>query len=387
MNILMVHPHDIHSPVEPWTRRIKCLARELVKNGHQTRLVYFPLFYDQNQKPHFVDGYEVIPFSRYPSPIVFLRNILESIKLGKWADIIHFQKCHHYASIPAVITAYLNRKPLHYDWDDWEEKIWYESCGRGLHSRFIGLSFKILERCLPILADSLSCASQQLKTLSSKYGVKRESIFDTPVGADLDKFRPDLDGTQVRQKYGIEGELVLYIGQLHGAQYVDLFIQAANLVLHKRPDVRFMIVGEGFLELGLKRLVEDLGIGDKVIFTGSVPYDDVPSYIAASSVCVAPFRDTLVTRCKSPLKIVEYLSSGKAIVASNVGEVKRMVGGVGILVEPDNYHSLAEGILRLLNDKSLRENLGRFARQRAEKRYNWPNTASSLLEAYSKYKL
>jgi glycosyltransferase involved in cell wall biosynthesis len=110
----------------------------------------------------------------------------------------------------------------------------------------------------------------------------------------------------------------------------------------------------------------------------------MPYYIAAADVCVACFKDTEVSRCKSPLKIVEYLASGKPIVASNVGEIRKMVGGAGLLVEPGNFNSLAQGIIRLLADKELRNSLSLRARQRAELKYNWTYTAESLLSAYEK---
>jgi len=381
--ILMIHPHDIRSPVEPWTRRIKSLAGELVKNGYQVKLIYFPLSNNTDLTPYSSDGYEVIPFNRYPSPIVFIKNILEFIKLGKWADIVHFQKCHHYAALPAVVAAYLNRKPLHYDWDDWEEMIWYESCGRSLHSKFIGFSFKTLERFLPILADTVSTSSECLRKLALNFGVKKENIFSTPVGADLIQFNPQINGREIKKRYGINGPLILYVGQLHGAQYINLFIKAANIVLHQKPESMFMIVGEGFMEQPLRELVYELAIQNKVIFTGSVPQHEIPEYIAAADICVAPFKDTAVTRCKSPLKIVEYMAMGKAIVASNVGEVRKMLGGVGILVGPGDFHLLAEGILTLLKDKTMRDNLGRSARKRAERKYNWPYSTKNLLNAYN----
>ncbi len=251
-------------------------------------------------------------------------------------------------------------------------------------SRFIGFSFRILERWLPHLAETVSCASAYLKSLSKGLGVKSGYIFDAPVGADLERFRPNLDGSKIKKKYNIEGDLVLYVGQLHGAQYVDLLIRVANTVLHRRPEVKFLIVGEGFMEPFLKQLVYGLGLEEKVIFTGSIPYRQVPYCVAAASVCVAPFSDTEVTRCKSPLKIAEYLAGGKAIVASNVGEVRKMVGGAGILVAPGDQRGLADQITRLLGDKILRKNLGEFARRRAESRYNWAYTTNSLLSAYQK---
>lgn len=382
MNILMVHPHDLFDRSEPWTIRIKKIAEEFVKKHHKVKICYFSLTINEKHLPKNIDSIELVPLDRTPSPWAFILNIKKLLPLCGWSDVVHFQKCQHYASIPTVIAAYFAGKPLHYDWDDWEEKIWYESCGRTFHSGFIGSSFKILEKYLPVLSDSVSCASSHLKYLAQKAGVKKECIFDSPVGADLEMFNPRVDGSGVKKKYNITGELVLYIGQLHGAQYVDLFIKAANIVLHKKPDTTFMIAGEGFLERKLKERVYGLGIENKVIFTGSVPHAEIPFYIAASDICVAAFKETEVTICKSPLKIAEYLASGKPIVASNVGEVRKMAGGVGILVKPSSYHFLADGIQVLLEKENIRNDLGKRARRRAEENYNWAYTANNILEAY-----
>lgn len=382
MNILMIHPHDLFDKSEPWTTRIRNIAKKFTEKNHKVKLCYFPLALDKEHLPQNIDSIELIPLDRMPSPALFIKNIKKLIRLCGWADVVHFQKCHHYAAVPAIIAGYITQKPLHYDWDDWEEKIWYESCGTSLHSRFIGVSFKILERWLPVLADSVSCASSYLKKITHKFGVKKELIFDAPVGADLEKFKPGLDGKWVKEKYNIKKDLVLYIGQLHGAQYVDLFIKAANIILHKHQDVLFMIVGEGFLEYKLKELALNLGLKEKIIFTGAVTHKEIPYYIAAADICVAPFRETEVSRCKSPLKVVEYLACGKPVVAGLVGEVRNMAGGCAVLTKEGDFYSLVEGILRLLKDKKLRETLASGARARVEKKYNWSYTADSMLRAY-----
>ena len=384
MNILMIHPHDLFDKSEPWTTRIMNIAKKFTEKNHRVKLCYFPLGLDKKHLLQNIDSIEIIPLDRMPSPISFIKNIKKLIRLCRQADIVHFQKCHHYSAIPAVIAAYITKKPLHYDWDDWEEKIWYESCGTGLHSRFIGVSFKVLERWLPVLSDSVSCASSNLKKLAHSFGVEKDHIFDAPVGADLEQFRPGLNGKWVKEKYNIHGSLVLYIGQLHGAQYADLLIKAANVILHKHQDVSFMIVGEGFLEYKLKKLALDLGLEDKIIFTGAVPHKDIPYYIASADICVAPFKKTEVSSCKSPLKIVEYLACGKPVVASLVGEVRNMAGGCAVLVKEGNSYSLAEGVLMLLRDEKLRRLLGNSARTRVEKMYNWNYTADSLLRAYER---
>jgi glycosyltransferase involved in cell wall biosynthesis len=187
---------------------------------------------------------------------------------------------------------------------------------------------------------------------------------------------------KVRQQYSIPHHLVLYLGQLHGGQYVELFIKAIPHVLQHRCDVTFMIVGDGYRRRELEELAKGLGVKDRLIFTGTVPHDDIPFYIGDADVCVACFEENDITRCKSPLKIAEYMASGKAIVASALGEVRNMLGGLGYLTEPGNVESLAEGIVRLINDGELRERLRLKTRERVLRRYNWAVTANNMLEAY-----
>jgi glycosyltransferase involved in cell wall biosynthesis len=383
MKILMVHPHDIFSEAEPWTRRVREIAKCFARKGHQVKVVFFPLV-KGDVKARECDGYEAIPFDRAISPFVFIKNVLAMKELATWADIVHFQKCHHYAALPAVIAAYAEGKPLHYDWDDWEEMIWYESCGKGLQSRFIGFSYHLLERFLPVLADTVSVASQYLKGLARQRGVREDRICYAPVGVDLEEFSPRISGKSVRDQYGIKKSLVLYLGQLNGAQYVDLFIEAAGYVLKKEPKTLFMIVGNGSMEHVLKKHVKMLDLEQQILFAGSVPHHRVPEHIAAADICVAVFKETKVTRCKSPLKIVEYMAMGKAIVASDVGELRDMLGGSGILVESGNAIPLAEKILELLQKDSLRNELGRRARQEAERKHDWSITAQGLLDGYAK---
>lgn len=378
MNILMAHPHDLYSDLEPWTRRIKYIAKEFVKNGHRVKLVYFPLWKrpKKDGEPERADNYEEIPFDRRKQSI--FNNIWRMKKISAWADIIHFQKCFSHASLPCLFAALFNRKPVHYDWDDWEIEIYnYDS-----PSRIVGAYLDTLEKTLPKIVDTVSVSSRRLRQLSLDLGVERDMIFDGHVGADLEKFNPNVDGSFIRKKYRIANPLVLYVGQLHGAQYAELFIKAAKIIIDKQINADFMIVGDGARFPFLKNLTVELGLEKKIIFTNAVPHEDVPKYIAACDIATACFQDNNITRCKSPLKIAEYLASGKPIVASDVGEVKKMVGAGGILTMPGNAHSLADAIIQLLSDEQLRIRLGKEARKRAQEKYNWAVTAENLLNAY-----
>lgn len=385
MNILMVHPHDIYSSIEPWTVRIVYIAKEFVKKGHNVKLVYFPLEWGQKKAAETPEGITVIPFPRMHGPHVLISNILRLCNLARWADVIHFQKCFYHAALPAVAAGIFHGKPLHYDWDDWELKI-YEVSTRPSFLRNIMWNFlSFLETTIPKIVDTVSCASKRLKVECERLGVDKDRIFDAHVGADIVKFNPDVSGEAIREKYNITKPLILYLGQLHGGQYVEAFIETASrLINDHRKDLAFMIAGDGYQAGELKKMSQRLNLDGKLIFTGAIPHELVPQYIAAADVCLACFEENEVTLCKSPLKVVEYLASGRAIVASNVGEVPRMLEGAGVLTPPGDVDSLADGILKILQDPILKKNLERLARERAEKEYNWTVTATNLLGAYEK---
>ena len=103
MNILMIHPHDLFDKSEPWTIRIKSIAKEFTKKTHKVRLCYFPLVINETHARKRIDSVELIPLDRTPSPGAFFRNIKNLVELCKWADVVHFQKCHHYAAVPTVM--------------------------------------------------------------------------------------------------------------------------------------------------------------------------------------------------------------------------------------------------------------------------------------------
>lgn len=380
MNILMIHPHDLFSRAEPWTIRIKKIAEEFRRKGHTIKLIYFPLEYQNEQASFVLQGIEYIPLSRRLGIETYWRNIQDVCKLSKWADIVHLQKCFSYAALPALIGSFWHNKPIHYDWDDWEIKIFNSSAKQ---PRLVGGFLWALERYIPLLCDTISVSSTRLKQECINYGVDSTKIAMAPVGADLELFHPDISAIRIREKYNIHGPIISYLGQLHGGQYTEQFIRAAKIITNQIKGLTFFIIGGGYRLEELKALAQDMDLDKQIIFTGAVSHQETPLYLAATDIAVACFENNDITQCKSPLKIAEYLASGKPIVASDVGEVKRMLGGAGILTVPGDAEDLARGIKKLLDDQPLREKLAVKARQRAEDLYNWQTTAENLLNIYA----
>ncbi|HDH96543.1 MAG TPA: glycosyltransferase, partial [Proteobacteria bacterium] len=343
MNILMLHPHDIYSVSEPWTVRITYIASEFVKRGHRVRLVYHLLdpsigLEEAAKRQEF--PFETIPSYRWQFALFAKMRFIKD--LARWADVIHFQKCFPHVSIPSIWAGYRLNKPVHYDWDDWEYGIY----SYAPMNRLVGKSIDIFEKVLPKIVDTVSVASDELWKKCRELGVPDHKIFEAHVGADIERFHPGIDGSEIRRMHNIDGTIVLYLGQLHGAQYAELFLHAARVLLDRGVDTTFMVVGTGERFGELFQLAESLRVAHKIVFTGAVEHRLIPKYIAAADVAVACFEDTEQTRCKSPLKVVEYLAMGKAIVATKMGEVVKMLNGgeCGILVEPGNVEELANGI-------------------------------------------
>ncbi|MFH0985837.1 MAG: glycosyltransferase family 4 protein [Candidatus Omnitrophota bacterium] len=383
MKVLMVHPHDIGSSLEPWTVRIVRLAAALAARGHQVVLAHFP--YEAGSGIS-LPGIRIVELKRVMSLRAFADNTRALYTLAREVDMVHFQKCQFYAALPSVLAAYMAGKRLHYDWDDWEERIFDRAIEKkGLSTWLTSISFYLLERFLPVMADSISVASRSLEDLALRRGGKRSRVVWIPVGADMRQFHPATDRLAVRKKFGLKEELlVFYHGQLHSCQYGDLFLEVIKIICPSPglAPMRFMIVGDGTDLNRLKKAAEKLGVSEHVMFTGFVPHEEIAAYIAAADICVAPFEDNEVTRCKSPLKIVEYLASGKPVVASAVGEVPYMLGDAGICVPPGDAEALARGVLQLVADADLRKALSAKARSRAGI-FDWDISAQKLEAFYA----
>jgi radical SAM superfamily enzyme YgiQ (UPF0313 family) len=206
------------------------------------------------------------------------------------------------------------------------------------------------------------------------YKIPEEKIVVIGNGANIDKFSP-INKENVKKELKLDQDIsyVCFVGHLVPWQGIEYLIQAAPPILASCPNTNFLIVGDGIMKDKWIRQAKELGVNNKFIFTGNVPYEKVPLYINASDVCVAPFiKKRNMKIGLSPLKIFEYLACEKPIVSSNIPNLEFIEQqNVGILVRPEDPEELAQSIIKLMKDKKLREEMGKNGRVYVAKNHNW----------------
>ena len=374
MKILLVQRFDLQTIA--CATRVIHHAEELARMGHEVTLTHFPHPDRQSKMPiireTLPESVNILSLNRNASALA--GNIFKISKIGKDVDVIHLWKCYPDAALPALFAAYRWNKPLHYDWDDLEIAVTAELTG----SKGMTHIVKLFENRLPHLADTISVASMAIKQLALDLGVPGFRIWDAPVGVDTDQFKAEPEKLTAKSN-----PFLIYIGQLEVACYAEACIEVMPAVLNKFPGTDLYIVGGGKKIQTLKELVSKKNLNDSVTFTDYISSDKVQSYINKADVALCPLPNTPAGKCKSPLKIVEYLSMGKPIVAHAVGEAVHMVEDCGITVPPEDSQAWEDAILKLLEDNELRTRYGRNARRKAETKYKWSTIVEKLVEAYN----
>lgn len=232
-------------------------------------------------------------------------------------------------------------------------------------------------------ADGIVCVTDAGKRqLINKWGVPEEKIAVFPNAVHVDRFRPDPEArTQIRASLGLNDEpVIMFVGNFYHWHDVPTLLRAFALALKICPQARLVLVGDGERKAEMMEQASTLGLSNAVKFTGIVPHADVPRFIAAADIAVVPYPPMEHEMWLSPLKLFEYMSSGKAVVASAVGQTEDVIrdGRNGLLVPPGDAEALVAAIRRLILDAELRVRLGRQAREDAVRQYSWETYLTRL---------
>jgi glycosyltransferase involved in cell wall biosynthesis len=208
-------------------------------------------------------------------------------------------------------------------------------------------------------SDLICCVSQEVKEKVISMGINGNKVIVTPNRVDSTLFNPEIDGTEIFQKYNLKGKKVIgWTGSFRGFHAIDDIIFAFREVHEKFPETLLMLVGDGLEFEAINTLVNKLNLADSIIFTGKVPFVDIPKYVINFDISLVSAKSADGFHY-SPLKLREYLAAGKAVIAPLAGDLPELFkdGSEIILYKAGNYKNLSEKIILLLSQPELKEKL------------------------------
>ncbi len=250
---------------------------------------------------------------------------------------------------------------------------------------FDGLYKKLLYTSLNVLSlkklDYYIAVSSQFKHMLVSRGFRPNSVHTVYNGMDYSMPINYCTKEEFARRIGIEySKDVTYVGLIGRHDYVkghDIFLKGAAKVLEKRKDVHFVIAGDGEGRDELVKLIQELGIQEKVTFAGFIK--DIYSFINFVDI------NTLTSRSESfPYVLMEGARLEKPTISSRVGGIPDLIedGTTGCLFESENYTELARKIVFLVENKETREEYGKALYQRAISRFSSKGLAESHVAIY-----
>lgn len=199
---------------------------------------------------------------------------------------------------------------------------------------------------------------------------------------DVSILSPPIESERLnlRQEFGHEATILMYVGNLEGYQGIDLLIDGFAVAVRRCPKARLVLIGGD--QGGIRRYQDkcgSLGLGAVVRFLGPKPAEHLAVYLAESDILVSP----RVKGSNTPMKLYSYLHSGKPILATRLETHTQVIDDdVAVLAEP-SVGPFAEAMARLIGDKDLQRRFGEAGRRLAEERYSlksFSDTANGLFE-------
>lgn len=229
---------------------------------------------------------------------------------------------------------------------------------------------QLLER-----ADAVVVPSEAIRAELSQYAPGMKRIEVIPTGVDCSLFSPEVDGTVIRKRHGLDkGKVVLNVGRIAWEKNLDLILKGFSVMKNRNDGVWLMIVGDGPASEHYIRLAAELGVAERTIFTGFVPDAELPQYYAASDAFVMASKFET-----QGIVVLEAMACGKPVAGINYRAVAEIVkdGVNGFLFDesPESCASAMEAALDCTDD------VRSAARQRA-KEYSMMDSVGKLVKVY-----
>ena len=236
-------------------------------------------------------------------------------------------------------------------------------------------------------SDHITTICEGLRGEIASRGIAHNRITVIPNAVDTTDFQPGgQPDPALRAQLGLVDRTVLgFAGSFYAYEGIDQLIDATALLLSRHPSLCVLLVGGGPQEQALKAQAAARGLGDRVIFTGRVPHQQVQRYYNLIDVLAYPRHRMRLTEIVTPLKPLEAMAQGSMFVASDVGGHRELVrdGETGFLFAAGDPAALAHAIERVLSLRAQWPRLRGQARRHVEAERTWKRSVARYADVYA----
>lgn len=329
------------------------------------------------------DGLSTLPAMHELHAISRCKRRLEEVAAQTQPDVLH----SHSPCLWGLATSRVARRlgiPFVYEirgiWEDASVDL-----GRIKSTSMKYRASRRLETHVARRADAVVAISDGLVDEFKSRGVCADRIWKACNGVDVDSFTPVKRDWEFSQQLGLaDKRVVAYIGSLYPWEGVDDLIRSFGQVVSELDNAVLLIVGGGEIEGMLREVADQSQLGDAIQFTGRVPHDDIIKYYSIADLLVYPRKKTRNVELVTPLKPLEAMALGKAILGSDVGGIRELLPDDDRCLYPSgDNRALADRIVAILKDEPLQHQIGDSMRDYVVNHKRWESIVQTYHDVYN----
>lgn len=353
---------DTYNPVTSGVvTSINMIEQEMKKRGHQVYVFTTSksIQPNENQTLYMLNSIPLLIAKQYKNRVAtfYSREIAKQIKELN-LDIVHTQSEFSLGAFGKIISRKYDIPFIHTYHTMWEDYVHYITPIKGRNIYLKRLVRKFSRRFLRKAECVITPSNKTAKYLKYKCNVKNKPIYVIPTGIDIKPFSKSNftleEKNKLKESLGIKPEekVILFLGRVATEKSIDVIMNVMPSIFNEYPNCKFLIVGDGPSKKDLQEQAKELNIQDKVIFTGKIPYNDVPKYYNLGDV----FVNASLTETQG-LTFIEAMAAGIPVVAKYAPNLSEYIknGKNGILVKKNT--DFKNYILKLFNDEKMANSL------------------------------
>ena len=369
---------------------INMLEQEMKKRGHEV-YVFAPsksIKPNENQSLYMLKSVPLIVARQYKNRIAafYSREVAKEIKkIG--LDVVHTHSEFSLGLFGKIISRKYSIPFIHTYHTMWEDYLHYIIPLKGVRNIYPKRFARTFSKNFATKAECIITPSKKTeKYLKYKCKVKNKSLYIIPTGIDIAKFDksnfPEENRNKIKESLGIKPDekVILLLGRIAEEKSVDVVMNSIPKVFDTIPNVKFLVVGDGPSKEDLVEMSKNLNISDRVVFTGKVPWTDVPKYYNIADV----FVNASLTETQG-LTFIEAMAAGVPVVAKFAPNLTEFIthNQNGLLIKRDI--DLSNAIISVLTNDVLSAKLSENGFNTANK-YSVEEFGDKLEMLYSEVK-